>query len=79
MYEQPALKTWGIFVGERDAPIAKQFTSTMDQVLQQFAYDSAQPEIFTLKGNPMQSMTWIKELKSKMNPNIQAIVLLLPG
>lgn len=46
MFEQPALKTWGIFHGDRDAQIAKQFTSTMDQVLQQFGYESAQPEIF---------------------------------
>ena len=51
MFEQPALKTWGIFHGERDAQIAKQFTSTMEQVLQQFGYESAQPEIFPIKGN----------------------------
>lgn len=30
MYEQPALKTWGIFHGDRDANIAKQFSSTME-------------------------------------------------
>lgn len=30
MFEQPALKTWGIFHGDRDAQIAKQFTSTME-------------------------------------------------
>jgi hypothetical protein len=51
MFEQPALKTWGIFHGDRDAQIAKQFTSTMEQVLQQFGYESAQPEIFPIKGN----------------------------
>lgn len=33
MFEQPALKTWGIFHGDRDAQICKQFTSTMEQVL----------------------------------------------
>jgi len=27
----------------------------------------------------MQSQNWIRELKSKMNPNIQAVVLLIPG
>jgi aubergine-like protein len=26
MFEQPALKTWGVFHGDRDAQIAKQFT-----------------------------------------------------
>jgi hypothetical protein len=27
----------------------------------------------------MNSQTWIKELRSKLNPNVQAVVLLLPG
>lgn len=79
MFEQPALKTWGIFVGERDAQIAKQFTSTLDQVLQQFGYESSQPEVFTLKGNATLGQTWIKELKAKLNSSIQAVVLLMPG
>lgn len=51
----------------------------MDEVLKQFGFESAQPQTFSLKGNPMNSQTWIKELKSKMNNNIQAVVLLLPG
>lgn len=50
----------------------------MDQVLQQFAYESAQPELFVVKGG-MNSGPWIKELKAKLNPNIQAVVLMLPG
>jgi len=33
MFEQPALKTWGIFHNDRDANIAKQFASTMEQCL----------------------------------------------
>jgi len=78
MFEQPALKTWGIFHGDRDAQIAKQFTSTMDQVLQQFGYDSAQPELFQVKGG-MNAGAWTRELKSKLNPNVQAVVLLMPG
>jgi len=78
MFEQPALKTWGIFHGDRDAQIAKQFTSTMEQVLQQFGYESAQPETFVVKGGNNAS-AWIKELKAKLNPNVQAVVLLMPG
>lgn len=27
----------------------------------------------------MNAMTWTKELKSKLNSNVQAVVLLLPG
>jgi len=79
MFEQPALKTWGIFHGDKDAQVCKSFTSTLDQVLQQFGYESAQPELFVVKGNPMNGSTWIKELKAKLNSNVQAVVLLLPG
>lgn len=79
MYDQPALKTWGIFHGERDAQVCKQFTQTMEQVLQQFGFESAQPQTFVLKGNPMNAQTWIRELKGKLNNNVQACVLLLPG
>jgi len=32
---------WGIFHGDRDAQVAKQFSSTMDEVLKQFGYESA--------------------------------------
>ena len=50
----------------------------MEQVLQQFGYESAQPEIFQIKG-ANQSINWTKELKAKLNPNVQAVVLLMPG
>jgi aubergine-like protein len=41
----------------------------MDQVLQQFGYESAQPEIFVVKGG-MNAAAWIKELKAKLNQNV---------
>jgi aubergine-like protein len=47
-------------------------------VLQQFAYENAQPETFIVKGG-MNASAWIKELKAKLNPNVQAVVLLMPG
>jgi aubergine-like protein len=50
----------------------------MEQVLQQFGYESAVPETFVVK-NAMASASWIRELKSKLNTNVQAVVLLLPG
>ena len=78
MYEQPALKTWGIFHGDRDANIAKQFSSTMDQCLQQFGYESTAPAVFPVKGG-MNSGAWQRELKAKLNEGVQAVVLLLPG
>jgi len=78
MFEQPALKIWGVFHGDRDGNIAKQFTSTMGQCLQQFGYESSEPSVFPVKGG-LNAEAWKKELRSKLNDNIQAIVLLLPG
>lgn len=53
MYEQPPLKNWGIFHGDRDAQVCKQFQSTMDEVLKQFGFENAAPTTFAIKGNPM--------------------------
>jgi hypothetical protein len=50
----------------------------MEQVLQQFGVESTQPEIFQVKGG-MNSSAWTRELKNKLNRNVQAVVLLLPG
>jgi len=77
MFEQPALKTWGIFHSDRDANIAKQFSSTMEECLKQFGYESCAPAIFPVRGNGPDA--WRKELQSKLNKNVQAVVLILPG
>ena len=69
MYEQPPLKTWGVFHGDRDQQIAKQFTSTMEQVLQQFGYESAQPQLFQVQRG-MNAESWKRELKNKLNNNV---------
>jgi hypothetical protein len=42
----------------------------MDQVLQQFGFESATPQIFVVKGNAMNSQSWIRELKSRLNNNV---------
>jgi len=72
------LKIWGIFHGERDGQIAKQFSSTMEECLKQFGYESAAPAVFPVKGG-MNADAWKKELKARMNPSVQAVVILLPG
>jgi hypothetical protein len=41
----------------------------LDQVLQQFGYESAAPEIFQVKGG-MNAGAWTKELKAKMNDKV---------
>jgi len=78
MFSQPALKTWGIFHGDRDAQVANQFKSTMKQCLDQVGYDSADPAVHPVRPG-MRSDAWIKELKNKLNDGIQMVVLILPG
>lgn len=78
MYDQPTLKTWGVFHGDRDGNIAKQFTSTMAQCLQQFGYEETEPSVFPVRGG-LNPEAWKKELQNKLNGNVQAVVLLLPG
>jgi hypothetical protein len=62
MYSQPAMKTWGIFHGDRDAQAANQFKSTMKQCLDQVHYESADPAVYPVKGG-MRADAWIRELK----------------
>lgn len=78
MLTQPALKTWGIFHGDRDAQVANQFKSTMKQCLDQVNYESSDPAMHQVKPG-MRADAWIKELKAKLNDGIQMIVLILPG
>ena len=78
MYEQPALTKWAIFHGDRDAQIAKQFTSTLNEVLKQFGYENSPPDVFPVKGG-MNANKWCDEIRNKLSTDVQAIVLLLPG
>lgn len=50
MFDQPALKMWGIFYSDRDANVAKQFSSTMEECLKQFGYPQTKPAMFAVKG-----------------------------
>merc|ERR1711903_271361 len=78
MLTQPALKTWGIFHGDRDAQVANQFKSTMKQCLDQVNYESSDPAMYAVRPG-MRADAWIKELKNQLNEGIQMIVLILPG
>jgi aubergine-like protein len=68
MFDQPALKVWGIFYSDRDAGISKQFASTMEECLRQFGYESCAPALFPVKG--IQPDAWRRELQSKLNNNV---------
>lgn len=78
MFTQPALKTWGIFHGDRDAQAANQFKSTMKQCLDQVGYESCDPAVHAVKG-AMRADGWIKQLKEQLNDGVQMVVLIIPG
>lgn len=78
MFTQPALKTWGIFHGDRDAQAANQFKSTFKQCLDTVGYESQDPQVYSVKG-AMRSDGWIKMLKEQLNDGVQMVVLIIPG
>jgi aubergine len=78
MLSQPALKTWGIFHGDRDAQVANQFKSTMKQCLDQVGYEHQEAAVYPVKGG-MRSDGWIRELKKQIKDGVQMVVLLIPG
>lgn len=69
MYEQPELTCWGIFHGDRDQQIAKQFLSTMEKCLEQFGYEFKEPALFPVK-YAMKFDNWKRELLDKIKPNV---------
>lgn len=78
MFTQPALKTWGIFHGDRDAQIASQFKSTMKQCLDQCGYPDSEPNMVQVRPG-MRADAWIKTLQQTLNEGVQMVVLILPG
>ncbi len=78
MYEQPPLKKWGIFYGDRDEQTAKTFKTTMDACLKQIGYEADAPALFPVKPG-MKIDAWLQALKKNLNPSISAVVLILPG
>ena len=78
MLTQPALKTWGIFHGDRDAQVANQFKSTMKQCLDQVGYEHSDPATYSVRPG-MRADAWIRELKNQLNEGVQMVVLILPG
>lgn len=78
MFTQPALNTWGIFHGDRDAQAANQFKSTFKQCLDQVGYESQDPAVHAVRG-AMRSDGWIKALKEQLNDGVQMVVLIIPG
>ena len=77
MSEQKPMTRWGIFCTNRDRKVADQFSQTMKQCFQQVNYEADAPRIFEVNSPRVED--WMKELKSNLNPQVQAVVLILPG
>jgi hypothetical protein len=77
MFEQPALRKWGIFYCEMDKRVAVQFMETMMKCTETFGYEVMKPREFAVRGNRFSE--WETMIKQNINPSVQAVVLLLPG
>jgi len=77
MYQQPSLSKWGIFYCENDTKTAKSFIDTMGKCFDTIQYDSNRPREFAIRGNNFRE--WEKTLRDNLNPEVQCVVLLLPG
>ena len=69
MYEQPALKTWGIFHGDRDAKLLSSSPQQWNSVCNNLAMKAAAPAVFPVK-EAMNADSWKRELKSKLNDSV---------
>ena len=78
MLTQPAMNTWGIFHGDRDAQTANQFKSTMKQCLDQVNFESKEPAMYPVRGGN-RADNWKRELQNHLNDGVQMVVLILPG
>jgi aubergine-like protein len=78
MLTQPAMNTWGIFHGDRDAQTANQFKSTMKQCLDQVNFESKEPAMYSVRGGN-RADNWKRELQNHLNDGVQMVVLILPG
>lgn len=77
MYSQPPLQSWVIFSTARDEQLSNTFVETMRQVQSSFNYKMNKPDIHLVKSQNFKD--WETELAKVLNPNIQAVVLIIPG
>jgi aubergine-like protein len=77
MFTQPALNVWAIFATQKDEQLANLFMDTMKQVQGTFNYTMAKPAVFLVKSPNFRD--WETELSKNLNPNVQAVVLIIPG
>ncbi len=51
----------------------------MRKCMEQIQYRASEPALFAVKGNAMKPEVWLNELKNRLSPKVEMIVLLLPG
>jgi aubergine-like protein len=77
MFSQPPLNVWAIFATQKDENLANTFLETIKQVQSTFNYQMNKPPIFLVKSQNFRD--WENELSKNINPNVQAVVLIIPG
>ncbi|TNV83116.1 hypothetical protein FGO68_gene11586 [Halteria grandinella] len=77
MFSQLPLQKWGIFYEQFHVKEAQQFASEIEKCLSSCNFQFQKPALFQIQGRGYQS--WENELKSKLNPQVTAVVLICPG
>jgi aubergine len=77
MFSQPPLQSWAIFSTAKDEQLTNTFIDTIRQVQATFNYKMDKPEVCLVKSQNFRD--WETELSRVLNPNIQAVVLIIPG
>jgi len=77
MYNQPPLNSWVIFSTQKDENLANSFLETLGQVQSTFNYKMNKPSLNLVRSQNFKD--WESELSRVLNPNMQAVVLIIPG
>ena len=77
MFSQPKIKCWGIFWAEQEKKNCTNFVDCLKQSIKTFKYDVGPPRIFYVKSKNIDD--WRDVLKKNLNPNVECVVLILPG
>lgn len=77
MFEQPTLNKWGIFYQTKDHMQARTLVTMMEKTLIQFDYQAKPMAMFPIQGSNLE--IWKQEIASKLKPDVQVVILLLPG
>lgn len=77
MFTQPKLNVWGVFHCQNDTRLVESFMGVLQQVIKTYNVDCNKPRLFAVRTDRWDD--WERELKTNLNPQVQAVICVLPG